>query len=87
MGTIVPSPGDAGFAWAVMEYPDAVAVVSQMINVYEEPGVAFEFPAFPSVPREMPAVVLQQGAFSSSAHYGPAMIIRKVHTSGEMLFR
>ena len=65
------------FAWAVMEYPDAVAVVSQMINVYEEPGVAFEFPAFPSVPREMPAVVLQQGAFSSSAHYGPAMIIRK----------
>jgi hypothetical protein len=65
------------FAWAVMEYPDAVAVVSQMINVYEEPGVAFEFPAFPSVPREMPAVVLQQGAFSSSAHYGSAMIIRK----------
>ena len=65
------------FAWAVMEYPDAVAVVSQMINVYEEPGVAFEFPAFPSVPREMPAVVLQQGAFSSSAHYGLAMIIRK----------
>ena len=36
------------FAWAVMERPDAVAVVSQMTSVYEEPGVAFEFPAFPA---------------------------------------
>lgn len=65
------------FAWAVMERPDAVAVVSQMKSVCEEPDVAFEFPAFPTAPHGTPAVVLQQGAFSSSAHYGPAMIIRK----------
>ena len=65
------------FAWAVMERPDAVAVVSQMTSVYEEPGIAFEFPAFPAAPREMPAVVLQAGAFSSSAHYGGSMMIRK----------
>lgn len=65
------------FAWAVMERPDAVAVVSQMTSVYEEPGVAFEFPAFPAVPREMPALALQEGAFSSAAHYGGSMMIRK----------
>ena len=46
-----------------MERPDAVAVVSQMTSVYEEPGIAFEFPAFPAAPREMPAVVLQAGVF------------------------
>lgn len=60
-----------------MERPDAVAVVSQMTSVYEEPGVAFEFPAFPAVPREMPALALQEGAFSSAAHYGGSMMIRK----------
>ena len=65
------------FAWAVTERPDAVAVVSQMTSVYEEPGVAFEFPAFPAVPREMPALALQEGAFSSAAHYGGSMMIRK----------
>ncbi|WP_205574935.1 glycosyltransferase family A protein [Akkermansia muciniphila] len=65
------------FAWAVMERPDAVAMVSQMTSVYEEPGIAFEFPAFPAAPRERPAVVLQAGAFSSSAHYGGSMMIRK----------
>lgn len=65
------------FAWAVTEYPDAVAVVSQMTSVYEEPGVTFKFPAFPAAPHGVPAVVLQQGTFSSSAHYGPAMLIRK----------
>lgn len=54
------------FAWAVMERPDAVAVVSQMTSVYEEPGIAFEFPAFPAAPRERPGCCASGGSFSSS---------------------
>lgn len=65
------------FARAVTERPDAVAVVSQMTRVYEEPGVMFEFPAFPAAPQGAPAVALQEGTFSSTAHYGGSMIIRK----------
>lgn len=65
------------FAWAVTERPDAVAVVSQMTRVYEEPGVTFEFPVFPAPPLGTPAIALQQGTFSSSAHYGGSMMIRK----------
>lgn len=65
------------FAQAVMEHPDAVAVVSQMTRVYEEVGIPFEFPAFPSAPEDSVRVELQQGPFSSSAHYGGSMMIRK----------
>ena len=65
------------FARVVTEHPDAVAVVSQMTCVHEEPGVAFEFPVFPVAPQAVPAVALQQGTFSSAAHYGGSMMIRK----------
>ena len=71
------------FAWAVMERPDAVAVVSQMTSVYEEPGVAFEFPAFPAVPREMPALAFQEG-LSSAAHYGGSMMIGRAPAGGQL---
>lgn len=65
------------FARAVTERSDAVAVVSQMTRVYEEPGVAFEFPAFPVAPSGDLAIRLQKGTFSSTAHYGGSMMIRK----------
>ena len=65
------------FAGVVTEHPDAVAVVSQMTRVYEEAGVMFEFPAFPAVPEEAPVIRLQEGTFSSTAHYGGSMMIRK----------
>ena len=65
------------FARVMTEHPDAVAVVSQMTCVHEEPGVAFEFPVFPVAPQAVPAVALQQGTFSSAAHYGGSMMIRK----------
>lgn len=65
------------FAGAVARHPDAVAVVSQMTRVYEEAGVMFEFPAFPAVPEEAPVIRLQEGTFSSTAHYGGSMMIRK----------
>lgn len=65
------------FARAVMEHPDAVAVASQMTHVYEEAGVPFEFPAFPAAPDGDLAARLQTGPFSSCAHYGGSMMIRK----------
>lgn len=65
------------FARAVMEHPDAVAVASQMTHVYEEAGVPFEFPEFPATPEGALSVRLQTGPFSSRAHYGGSMMIRK----------
>lgn len=65
------------FARAVMEYPDAVAIVSQMTCVYEEPGVTFQFPEFPVASSRGAAVRLQEGTFSSAPHYGGSMMVRK----------
>lgn len=65
------------FARAVMEHPDAVVIASQMTQVYEEAGVPFEFPEFPAALEGPLEARLQTGAFSSTAHYGGGMMIRK----------
>lgn len=66
------------FAQAVMKHPDAVMVVAnKFINVYEEPGVVFEFPPFPEVPLHSPQVVLQQGVYTLTNHFGCAIMIKK----------